>query len=122
MEFTEADQKVIMCEKSITFVGIQSLIDDSIFSREPYSSRELRHLLAALYPDVAKAKIVAADAGLEQRRIAWGDVPDVLWGEILREAEHCGQVDRLLQLVEGEYGDGAAVQTVLSRERRFKRY
>ena len=70
----------------------------------------LRDTLAALYAEEASARRVAADAGLDVRRIAFMGQAINTWYAILQEAVKLDRLDALLQVALHEYGANGALQ------------
>lgn len=64
----------------------------------------LRNILAKLYEHETDSRRVAADAGVDISRIAFGSSAINTWHSVLVEAEKSYQMDALLQIVEDEYG------------------
>lgn len=83
----------------------------------PTAMRQLRNVLAHLYPDKASATRIAQDAGLPVTMIAFGDRAIDHWHAILSEAQKHNRLTTLLAFVQEEYGANqeliAAVQAVL---------
>lgn len=83
----------------------------------PTAMRELRTVLAQLYPDKSSATLIAQDAGLPVAMIPFGDRAVDHWHAILGEAQKRNQLSVLLAIVSEEYGTNgalvAAVQAVL---------
>jgi hypothetical protein len=80
----------------------------------PQSARlALRDALAALYPDEASARRIAAQAGLALGRIAFAASAVNNWHAIIQEAEHSGRMAALHAVVQAEYGADAAWQAAL---------
>jgi hypothetical protein len=69
----------------------------------PAAWQPLRDELAALYPDEASARRVAAQAGLNSARIVFGGAPVNLWHGVLTEAERGGQIDAVAAVARQEY-------------------
>ena len=84
----------------------------------PMAMRQLRTVLAQLYPDKSSATRIAQDAGLPVAMIALGDRAVDYWHAILGEAQKRNQLPTLLAIVREEYGTNgalvAAIQAVLS--------
>lgn len=78
--------------------------------REENPLRNLRDLLAALYPDEATARRVATDAGLDERRIAFIGSAINIWHAIVSEAVKADKVTDLLQIALADYGANRALQ------------
>ncbi|MBV7329836.1 SUMF1/EgtB/PvdO family nonheme iron enzyme [Chloroflexi bacterium TSY] len=70
----------------------------------------LRETLATLYPNKEDARRVAADAGLDGRRIAFSTQALNNWQAILNEAIKAGRMKPLLKVAREEYGKNAAFQ------------
>jgi V8-like Glu-specific endopeptidase len=73
--------------------------------------RNLRQILARLYPTERDARRVVADAGLDAARIAIEPKAINTWFAILQEAaNHPGKIDALLQVALAEYPDDEGLQ------------
>ena len=70
----------------------------------------LRDTLAALYPEEASARRLAADAGLDVRRIGFTGQAINTWHAIVQEAVKLDRLDALLQRALHEYGANGALQ------------
>lgn len=66
--------------------------------------RQLRTVLAQLYPDKSSAIRIAQDSGLPVAMIALGDRAVDYWHAILSEAQKCNRLTHLLGIVNEEYG------------------
>lgn len=66
--------------------------------------RQLRTVLANLYPDKRSATRVAEDAGLSVTLINWDGSAVDIWQTILKEAQKQGCLDALLAVATEEYG------------------
>lgn len=71
---------------------------------------ELRALLADFYPDVVSIRRVLHDAGIDASRLQLNAAPLDSWHAVLIEAEQHGQLEALLAIVNGEYGDNPQFQ------------
>jgi hypothetical protein len=80
--------------------------------------RRLRDVLAGLYPDEASARRVAAQAGLESARIAFGGQPINTWHALLTEAEHGGQVEAVAAVAQQEYPANPQLRQALREFRK----
>jgi hypothetical protein len=74
----------------------------------------LRNALAALYPDEASARRIAASAGLSLTRIKFSPVAAYTWHAILQEADHTESLDDLIAVVQSEYGRNSELRTAIS--------
>lgn len=63
----------------------------------------LRDVLAALYSNEQNARVIIADAGLDLIKITFNGPPRAYWHNILTEASHQNQLDRLLVIALGDY-------------------
>src|SRR5262245_20405066 len=73
--------------------------------------RNVRQILARLYPTERDARRVIADAGLDPARIAIEPKANNTWFAILQEASnHPGKIDVLLQVALAEYPDDEGLQ------------
>lgn len=75
----------------------------------PAALRQLRNVLADLYPDKSSAARVAEDAGLPIVTIAVSDRAVDNWHAILREAQKHHRLATLLAVVREEYGGNRAL-------------
>lgn len=73
--------------------------------------RDLREILARLYPTERDARRVVVDAGLNPAQIAFDSKAISNWFSILEEAErHAGKIDALVAVAVAEYPDHEALQ------------
>lgn len=70
----------------------------------------LRDVLADLYYDVPKARLVVEEAGVPKGLIGWNDAPLVNWQNILREADKHGKVAAIIDVALGDYPDNTWLQ------------
>lgn len=70
----------------------------------------LRDTLATLYPEEASARRLAADAGLDVRRIGFAGQAINTWHAIVQEAVKLDRLEALLQRALHEYGANGALQ------------
>lgn len=66
---------------------------------------QLKAVLADIYLDSSRAKVLAKDAGLDLRQIKFSDRATDNWNAILEEAEHQHLVAAVLDIAVSEYGD-----------------
>jgi hypothetical protein len=78
----------------------------------------LRTILAALYPHEASARLVVADAGLNERRIAFSGTAVNTWQSILREAENANKMEDIFRVVLGEYDTNFELRSACEAYRR----
>jgi formylglycine-generating enzyme required for sulfatase activity len=96
-------------------------ITDASITSEPLPHAllaNLRDVLAVLYADEASARRVVADAGLDERRLAFTGQAINTWHAILREAANLNQVEALLQVALHDYGANHALTIAVSAYRR----
>ena len=67
------------------------------------ANSRLRDVLAELYADVASARRVVADAGLDARYIKFSQHAINNWQAILEKAIHTNKLDSLVNVVLEEY-------------------
>gem|GEM_PF-1721326 len=79
----------------------------------PAAIRQLRNVLADLYPDKPSATRVAEDAGLPIVTIAVSDRAVDNWHAIIREAQKQGRLAALLHVVGEEYGGNQALAAAI---------
>jgi len=79
----------------------------------PAAIRQLRNVLADLYPDKPSATRVAEDAGLPIVTIAVSDRAVDNWNAIIREAQKQGRLAALLHVVGEEYGGNQALAAAI---------
>lgn len=79
----------------------------------------LRDACATLYPEEQAARVIVADAGLDERLIAFSSRAQTNWHNILAEAirNHC--LDTLLERVQAEYAAYLPLQTAIATYRQF---
>jgi formylglycine-generating enzyme required for sulfatase activity len=78
------------------------------------SFTNLRNILAELYPDEESMRRLMADAGINVTRIKLTSTPVNNWHAILAEAEKLGNIDALLAVLLGEYGENPSLQEAAS--------
>src|SRR5688572_21521202 len=78
----------------------------------------VRQILASLYPDEASARVIVADSGLKESRIAFSDTAIHTWNSILREAERTNKIDDVLRVVLREYATNPTLQTTIESYRQ----
>lgn len=74
----------------------------------------LREVLAGLYPAEADARVVVADAGLDERQITFSSRAQTNWQNILAEAIRCNRLAALLAALPADYQNNPALQPVLA--------
>jgi hypothetical protein len=79
----------------------------------------LREALAQLYPAEVDARVVVADAGLDERQITFSARAQTNWQNILAEAIRCNRLEALLAALPLDYQKNPALQTVLADYRRL---
>ena len=79
----------------------------------------LRDILAELYPGEGSARVVVSDAGLNEQRIAFSGTAVNTWHSILREAENSGKIEKLFNVVLGEYSGNQEIVHAIDEYRLF---
>ena len=78
----------------------------------------LRDVLAELYPNVADARVVVDDAGLDARNIEFSTRAQTNWHNILTEAVKQNLVDSLLNVVNTRYYENRRFKAAFTRYRQ----
>lgn len=79
--------------------------------------RELRDVLAQLYPEKTSASRVAEDAGLSMALVALNDRAIDNWHAIVQEAKKQDRLAQLLAVVDEEYGNNPQLRAASQRLR-----
>jgi tetratricopeptide (TPR) repeat protein len=79
---------------------------------DPSNFKDLRDLLAFLYPDVLSIRRIIDDAGIGSSRIDISETAVNSWHFVLIEAEKINQIGDLLNAVKGEYGTNERFQNI----------
>lgn len=70
---------------------------------EAQLARELRNVLASLYPSGIDATRVASDAGISRARVEFGGSAQTVWFNLIDEARKSGSLHALVRVCLGEY-------------------
>ncbi len=79
----------------------------------PAALRQLRTVLAQLYPDQSSARRVADDAGLNTLSINWHGSATDFWHALLQAAQNNEQLPALLAIAAEEYPNNSTLATVI---------
>lgn len=74
--------------------------------------RELRFILAELYPEAIDARRVVADAGLESSFVDFQGSAQDIWGSILEEARLTQKIELILKVAKEDYPNYESLQAI----------
>lgn len=79
----------------------------------------LRDVCAALYPEERNTRLIVADAGLDERQVAFSSRAQTNWHNILAEAIRGNRLDALLDVVRTAYPTNQPLQVAITSYHQF---